>query len=70
MGSSAGLMVMLAALGVMSVGWMAMITAVVTAQKLLPETAALDVPLALAVVALGVAIIVGPSPVPGLTPPM
>jgi predicted metal-binding membrane protein len=70
LGSSAGLMAMLVVLGVMSVGWMAVIAVVVTAQKLLPPRAALDVPLAFAIVALGVLIIVDPSPVPGLTPPM
>jgi predicted metal-binding membrane protein len=69
-GSSAGLMAMLVVLGVMSVGWMAVIAAVVTAQKLLPPRAALDVPLALAIVACGVLIIVDPSSVPGLAPPM
>ena len=69
-GSSAGLMAMLVVLGVMSVGWMAVIAAVVTAQKLLPARAAFDVPLALAIVALGVLIIVDPLAVPGLTPPM
>ena len=45
MGSSAGLMAMLVALGVMSIGWMAVIAVLVTAQKLLPARAALDVPL-------------------------
>jgi predicted metal-binding membrane protein len=69
-GSSAGLMAMLVALGVMSVTWMAVIAVLVTAQKLLPPRAALDVPLSLAIVALGVLILVDPSPVPGLTPPM
>ena len=69
-GSSAGLMAMLVALGVMSAGWMAVIAVLVTAQKLLPLGAALDVPLALAIVAFGVLIIVDPSWVPGLTPPM
>jgi predicted metal-binding membrane protein len=69
-GSSAGLMAMLVVLGLMSVGWMAVITVVVTAQKLLPFRAALDVPLALAIIAFGVLIIVDPSSVPGLTPPM
>ena len=69
-GSSAGLMAMLVALGVMSAGWMAVSAVVVTAQKLLPARAALDVPLALAIVAFGVLIIVDPSSVPGLTPPM
>jgi predicted metal-binding membrane protein len=69
-GSSAGLMAMLVVLGVMSVGWMAVIAVLVTAQKLLPPRGALDVPLALAIVALGVLIMVDSSSVPGLTPPM
>jgi predicted metal-binding membrane protein len=50
---SIGLMVMLVGLGVMSVAWMAVIAVVVTAQKLLPPGAAVDVALALAIVALG-----------------
>ena len=70
LGSSIGLMAMLVVLGVMNIGWMAVIAVLVTAQKLLPPRAALDVPLALAIVALGVLIIVDPSSVPGLTPPM
>ena len=40
------------------------------AQKLLPAKAAIDVPLALAMVGLGIAIVLAPSSVPGLTPPM
>jgi predicted metal-binding membrane protein len=40
-GSSAGLMAMLVALGVMSAGWMAVIAVLVTAQKFLPPRAAL-----------------------------
>ena len=54
----------------MSVGWMAVIAVLVTTQKLLPPRADLDVPLAFAIVAFGVLIIVDPSSVPGLTPPM
>jgi predicted metal-binding membrane protein len=69
-GSSIGLMLMLLALGVMSLTWMAVIGLLVCAQKLLPPKAAIDVPLALAIVALGVLIVVAPSSVPGLTPPM
>jgi predicted metal-binding membrane protein len=69
-GSSIGLMLMLVVLGVMSLPWMGVITALVLAQKLLPAKAALDVPLALAILGLGVLIIVAPSAVPGLTPPM
>jgi predicted metal-binding membrane protein len=69
-GSSIGLMLMLVALSVMSVGWMSVIAVVVLAQKLLPAKAAIDVPLALAIVGLGLLIIIAPSSVPGLTPPM
>jgi predicted metal-binding membrane protein len=69
-GSTAGLMAMLVVLGVMSIIWMAVIAILVTAQKLLPLRAALDVPLALAIVAFGVLITVDPSSIPGLTPPM
>jgi predicted metal-binding membrane protein len=69
-GSSAGLMAMLVVLGVMSIPWMAVITILVLAQKLLPPNAALDVPLALAIIALGVLIIAAPASVPGLAPAM
>jgi predicted metal-binding membrane protein len=53
-GSSLGLMVMLIALGVMSVAWMSVVAALVLWQKLLPPRAAVDVPLALAIVAVGI----------------
>jgi predicted metal-binding membrane protein len=69
-GSSIGLMVMLVALGVMSVTWMAVIAVLVLGQKLLPAKAAVDVPLALAIVGLGIWIVLAPSSVPGLVPPM
>ena len=69
-GSSIGLMLMLIALGVMSVTWMSVIAVLVLAQKLLPPRAAVDVPLALAIIGLGVLIVVAPSWVPGLMPPM
>jgi predicted metal-binding membrane protein len=69
-GSSAGLMAMLVALGVMSLAWMAVITLLATGQKLLPPRAAVDVPIALAITALGVLIITAPSAVPGLMPAM
>src|SRR5437660_4016022 len=52
-GSSIGLMVKLVALRVMSITWMSVIGALVLAQKLLPATPAIDVPLALAIVAVG-----------------
>jgi predicted metal-binding membrane protein len=69
-GSSIGLMLVLVALSVMSVTWMSVIAVLVLAQKLLPARAAIDVPLALAIVGLGVLILIAPSSVPGLTPPM
>jgi predicted metal-binding membrane protein len=69
-GSSIGLMLMLVALGLMSVSWMAVIAALVLAQKLLPAKAAIDVPLALAIVGLGLLIVIAPSSVLGFTPPM
>jgi predicted metal-binding membrane protein len=69
-GSSIGLMLMLVALGVMSVTWMSVIAVLVLAQKLVPPRAAIDVPLALAIVGLGVLIVIAPSSIPGLTPPM
>jgi predicted metal-binding membrane protein len=69
-GSSIGLMLMLLALGVMNVVWMSVIAVVVLAQKLLPAKAAIDAPLAVAVVGLGIWILLMPATVPGLTPPM
>jgi predicted metal-binding membrane protein len=57
-GSSIGLMLMLVALSVMSVTWMSVVAVVVLAQKLLPAKAAVDVPLALAIVGLGVLIVI------------
>jgi hypothetical protein len=49
---------------------MFVITVLVLAQKVLPPKPALDVPLALAIVGLGILIVLAPSSVPGLTPPM
>src|SRR4029077_12645693 len=65
-GSSIGLMLMFVALSVMSVAWMLVIAVIVLAQKLLPAKAAFDVPLALAIVGLGILIVAAPSYVPGL----
>ncbi len=68
-GSSIGLMAMLVALDVMSLFWMLVITVLAAAQKLLPAKAIIDVPLALALIGLGLVIVIEPSLVPGLTPP-
>jgi predicted metal-binding membrane protein len=69
-GAGLGLMAMLVALGVMSLFWMAVIAVITCAQKLLPDKAAIDIPLALAIALLGVVIVIAPAQVPGLTPPM
>lgn len=69
-GSTAGLMGMLTALSVMSIPWMAAITVVILAQKLLPARAAVDVPVAVAITGLGIVIVLAPSLIPGLNPPM
>jgi predicted metal-binding membrane protein len=69
-GSSIGLMLILLALGWMSIAWMAVIAVVVLEQKLLPASVAMDLPIALAIVGLGILIIVAPAAIPGLTPPM
>ena len=69
-GSSIGLMLILVALGVMSVTWMSVIAVLVLAQKLLPPKATLDMPLALAIIGFGIVIVAAPSAVPGLMPPM
>jgi predicted metal-binding membrane protein len=69
-GSSIGLMLVLVAVSVMSVAWMSVIAVLVLAQKLMPSKAVIDVPLALAIIGLGVLIVIAPSSVPGLTPPM
>ncbi|HEY3222113.1 MAG TPA: DUF2182 domain-containing protein [Gemmatimonadales bacterium] len=69
-GSSIGLMVMLVALGVMSSTWMLVIAVIVLIQKLLPAKPAIDVPVALAIIVLGIVIVVAPALVPGLTPAM
>jgi predicted metal-binding membrane protein len=69
-GSSIGLMLMLVALGIMNITWMSVIAILILAQKLLPPRPTIDVPLALAIVGLGIVSIVAPSSIPGLMPSM
>jgi predicted metal-binding membrane protein len=69
-GSSIGLMLILVALSLMSIGWMAVIAVLAVAQKLLPAKAVVDVPLALTIVALGLLILIAPGSVPGVMPSM
>jgi predicted metal-binding membrane protein len=68
LGSTIGLMAILVVVGIMSLPWMAVIAVVVVAQKILPPSAIIDVPLALAIVGLGIVILAAPSAVPGLMP--
>ena len=69
-GSSMGLMLMLLALGAMSLIWMSVVAVLVLAQKLLPPKVAVDVPLALAILGFGIWLVLAPSSVPGLVPAM
>jgi len=63
-------MLMLLALGAMSLIWMSVVAVLVLAQKLLPAKAAVDVPLALAILGFGMWIVLAPSSVPWLVPAM
>lgn len=69
-GSCIGLMLMQAAFGMMSMAWMVAIAAVVLGQKLIPPNSAIDVPLGLAMVAIGSVLVVAPLSILGLIPPM
>jgi predicted metal-binding membrane protein len=67
-GCSGSLMAVLFVLGVMSLVWMAVVAAVIFAEKVLPQGARLAPVVAVALVALG--LWVSPGTVPGLTDPM
>jgi predicted metal-binding membrane protein len=69
-GSSIGLMLALVALGLMSLAWMIVIAVLIIAQKLLPPRAAIEVPLALAIIGFGIWIVIAPASVPWLMPSM
>ena len=66
-GSCLGLMLAAMALGVTSAAGMSVVALLVGAQKLLPVKATVDVPLALAIVGLGLLVVIAPSSVPALT---
>jgi predicted metal-binding membrane protein len=68
-GSSGGLMVVLFALGVMSVFWMVVVAGVIFAEKVLPQGLRLTRVVAIALLALGIWVAFSPSTVPGLTEP-
>lgn len=69
-GASIGLMVVLVALGPMSVTWMCVIAVPVIVQRIVRPRSSIDVPLALVVIGFGILVIVAPSSVPGLVLPM
>jgi predicted metal-binding membrane protein len=64
-----GLMVALFAVGVMSLFWMAVVAAVIFAEKVLPYGLRLSRVFALVLVALGIWVAMAPGSVPGLTNP-
>ena len=63
------LMAALFALGVMSVGWMAFVAALIAIEKLAPWKSAANRAIAVALVVLGLAVVIVPEQVPGLTVP-
>ena len=68
-GCSGGLMVVLFALGVMSLVWMVVVAGVIFAEKLFPRGVELSRVVAVALIALGAWVAFSPSSVPGLTEP-
>jgi predicted metal-binding membrane protein len=64
-----GLMAALFALGVMSVGWMVFVAALIAVEKLLPWRAAANRGIAVLLLVLGLAVAFTPDDVPGLTLP-
>jgi predicted metal-binding membrane protein len=62
------LMAALFAVGVMSVGWMAVVAALIAVEKLLPWRRAANVGVAATLVVLGLAVALFPNDVPGLMP--
>jgi predicted metal-binding membrane protein len=68
-GSSWALMATLFALGVMSVGWMVLVAALIAAEKLLPWQTLATRGIAILLAVLGITLAVAPEDVPGLTIP-
>jgi predicted metal-binding membrane protein len=64
-----GLMAALFALGVMSIGWMVFVAALIATEKLLPWKAVANRGIAVLLVVLGLAVAFAPEDVPGLTEP-
>ncbi|MGH3500445.1 MAG: DUF2182 domain-containing protein [Nocardioidaceae bacterium] len=70
LGSSAGPMVVLFALGAMSVTWMVVATVLVFAERVPRVGSSLVVPIAVVLIGLGLWVALDPSAVPGLVAPM
>jgi predicted metal-binding membrane protein len=68
-GCSGGLMLVLFAVGVMSLFWMAIVAAAIFAEKVLPQGLRLSHVVAIALVILGLWVAAAPASVPGLTEP-
>ena len=68
-GCSGGLMLVLFAVGVMSLAWMAVVAAVIFAEKVLPQGRRLTRAVAVGLVVLGIGVAAAPRSVPGLTEP-
>jgi predicted metal-binding membrane protein len=68
-GCCSGLMLVLFALGVMSLLWMVMVATLIFAQKVLPGGLRLTRVIAIALIAGGIWVAVAPGTVPGLTQP-
>jgi predicted metal-binding membrane protein len=64
-----GLMIVLFALGVMSLFWMALVAGIIVFQKLVPRADRLVPFVAAGLVALGIWVATAPETVPGLTQP-
>lgn len=64
-----GLILVLFALGVMSLVWMAVVAALIFAEKVLPHGDRLTRPIAVGFVAVGIWVAASPGSVPGLTEP-
>jgi predicted metal-binding membrane protein len=64
-----GLMLVLLVLGAMSIVWMALVTLLIAAEKMLPRGERLAVVAAVALIGLGAWVTMGPATVPGLTSP-
>jgi predicted metal-binding membrane protein len=68
-GCSVALMAALFALGVMSIGWMALVAVLIAAERILPRPALATAIAAAVLAALGIAVAIAPEDVPGLTVP-